>query len=314
MPAAAAGARLDQHLATLHPELSRARLQALVEEGAVLVDGKPSKPSRRLKGGEVVELSVPPPVPAAPAAQDLPLSILHDDPDLLVLDKAPGVVVHPAAGVRDGTLVNALLFHVKDLAGIGGELRPGIVHRLDRQTSGCMVVAKHERALAALQASFKARDVDKRYVALCHGVPEPEAFTLDTPYGRHPTDRKRFTSKRPLPPERRAISHVRVLERFDGAARLECDLETGRTHQIRVHLADRGHPLLGDAVYGGTRREAKLPPSSPVRRAAEVLGRQALHAAHLSFPHPTTGARLSFDAPLPADLARALAVLRAPSS
>lgn len=272
----------------------------------------PAKPSRRLRGGERISLELPAPVPATPEPQDLPLRVLHDDPDLLVLDKAPGVVVHPAAGVRDGTLVNALLFHVKDLSGIGGELRPGIVHRLDRHTSGCIVVAKHDQALHALQDAFRARTVEKRYLALCHGVPSPARFTIDTPYGRHAGDRKRFTSKRPMAPVRRAVTHVELLESFEEAALVAVTLETGRTHQIRVHLSDRGHPLLADPVYGGTRREAKLPEAAPARRAAEALGRQALHAARLAFPHPRTGVRVVCEAPLPADFSRALEILRSP--
>jgi 23S rRNA pseudouridine1911/1915/1917 synthase len=310
VPAEAAGLRLDAFLARVHADLSRSRLQALIDEGRITVDGASAKASRKLRGGEAIVVEVPDPVPAAPVPQDLPLRILHEDADVVVLDKAAGVVVHPAAGVHEGTLVNALLFHVKDLGGIGGELRPGIVHRLDRETSGCLVVAKHETALATLQRAFKERTVEKRYIALCHGAPAADAFTLDTPYGRHPTDRKRFTGRKPVGPSRRAVSHVRVLERFAGAALVEVELETGRTHQIRVHLAEAGHPLLADAVYGGTRREARLAPGDPVRRAAAAIGRQALHARFLSFPHPRTGAPLAFEAPIPADFAAALAVLR----
>ena len=311
VPPDASGRRLDAFLSTLHADLSRSRLQALIDEGHVTVDGGPAKASRRLRGGEAIEVEVPEPVPAAPLPQELPLRILHEDADIVVLDKAAGVVVHPAAGVHDGTLVNALLFHVKDLGGIGGELRPGIVHRLDRETSGCLVVAKHETALTVLQQAFQERRVEKRYIALCHGVPGSAAFTLDTPYGRHPADRKRFTGKRPVGPSRRAVSHVRVLRPLAGAALVEVSLETGRTHQIRVHLAEAGHPLLADAVYGGTRREARRPPGDPVRRAAEAIGRQALHARVLSFPHPRTGAVMSFEAPIPADFAAALAILEA---
>jgi 23S rRNA pseudouridine1911/1915/1917 synthase len=311
VPPEAAGERLDAFLSRHHADLSRSRLQALIEAGKVTVDGAGAKASRRLRGGEAIEVEVPDPVPAAPVPQDLPLRVLHEDADVVVLDKAAGVVVHPAAGVRDGTLVNALLFHVKDLGGIGGELRPGIVHRLDRETSGCLVVAKHEAALASLQRAFHDRRVEKRYIALCHGAPELDTFTIDTPYGRHPTDRKRFTGRRPVGPARRAVSHVRVLARFADAALIEVGLETGRTHQIRVHLAEAGHPLLADAVYGGTRREGKRPPDDPVRRAAAAIGRQALHARHLSFPHPRTGETMSFEAPVPPDFAAALAVLEA---
>ena len=310
VPPEAAGRRLDQFLSDRHAELSRSRLQQLIDEGHVQVDGGPAKASRKLRGGEAVDVRVPDPVPATPQPQDLPLRILHEDADVVVLDKAAGVVVHPAAGVPDGTLVNALLFHVRDLGGIGGELRPGIVHRLDKDTSGCLVVAKHERALVALQAAFKERVVEKRYVALVHGAVEQAAFTLDTPYGRHPTERTRYTSRKPVGPPRRAISHVRVLERFEGATLVEVELETGRTHQIRVHLADAGHPLLADREYGGHKREAKLKAGDPVRRAAEAIGRQALHARRLAFPHPRTGEQLALEAPLPTDFEAALAVLR----
>jgi 23S rRNA pseudouridine1911/1915/1917 synthase len=310
VPPEAAGERLDRWLAGLHQELSRARLQSLIDEGHVLVDGAAARSAKKLRGGESIEVAIPDPVPAEPEAQELPLSILHEDGDLVVLDKAAGVVVHPASSVKDGTLVNALLFHVRDLGGIGGELRPGIVHRLDKETSGCLVVAKHERALVALQAAFKERVVDKRYLALVHGVPASAEFTLDTEYGRHPTDRIRFTTKRPTGRTRRAISHVTVVERFATASLLEVQLETGRTHQIRVHLSEAGHPLLADALYGGTKREAKLPPADPARLAAAAIGRQALHARVLAFPHPRSGERLRFEAPLPADFSAALVALR----
>lgn len=310
VPADAAGRRLDQFLTGRHAELSRSRLQALIDQGHVLVDGAPVKASRKLREGEAVAVTIPAPVPAEPEAQDLPLRILHEDEDIVVLDKAAGVVVHPAAGVTDGTLVNALLFHVKDLGGIGGELRPGIVHRLDKDTSGCLVVAKHDQALTTLQEAFKARIVDKRYLALVHGHPKEARFTLDTPYGRHPTDRVRYTTGRSVGPQRRAISHVEVLEWFEGASLVEVDLETGRTHQIRVHLSETGHPLLADKLYGGQKREAKLPPSSKAWQAARAVGRQALHARSLSFPHPRTGERLTFEAPLPPDFEAALGILR----
>ena len=305
-----AGTRLDQFLASLHPDLSRSRIQALIEQGLVLVDGAPAKASRKLKGGEVVEVEIPDPVPAKPQPQDLPLGILYEDRELVVLDKAAGMVVHPGAGVADETLVNALLFHIRDLGGIGGELRPGIVHRLDRDTSGCLVVAKDDRSLTKLQEAFRSRTVEKIYVALVHGEVRDDEFTLDTPYGRHPTQRTMFTTKRPAGIPRRAVTHVRVLERLAGASLVEVGLETGRTHQIRVHLSEAGHPLLADATYGGTRREARLSPSDPVRRAAEAIGRQALHARRLAFPHPKTGEHLAFEAPLPSDFQAALDLLR----
>jgi 23S rRNA pseudouridine1911/1915/1917 synthase len=266
------------------------------------VEGKPAKSAVRVKGGEKVELKFGPPAPAVPEAENLPLSILFQDKDLLVLDKAPGMVVHPAAGHWRGTLVNALLHHVRDLGGVGGTLRPGLVHRLDKDTSGCLVVAKNDLALAALQAAFKTRQVEKTYLALVHGHP-PKEGRIETSYGRHPRHRKRFTGK--LPNGKPAVTVYRVLEELYGSALLEVDLLTGRTHQIRVHLAEAGHPLLGDALYGGTRKG-----DGRVKAVQAALGRQALHAARLGFAHPRTGVRRAIKAPLPKDFRAALDALR----
>jgi 23S rRNA pseudouridine1911/1915/1917 synthase len=227
--------------------------------------------------------------------------VLHRDGLMLVIDKPAGLPVHrgPKGGDSLEDFFDALRY--------GLPRAPALAHRLDRDTSGCLVVARTDAALAALQAQWKARTVEKTYLALCHGVPAREG-RLDTPYGRHPRDRTRFTGR--AASTRRAITAWTVREPFDGAALVEVRLETGRTHQIRVHLAEAGHPLLGDAVYGGTRREARLPAEHPVRRAAEAIGRQALHASRLGFDHPRTGRRLTFEAPLPPDLSRGLAVLR----
>ncbi|AKU91270.1 RluA family pseudouridine synthase [Vulgatibacter incomptus] len=311
VPPQAGDVRLDRFLAGRHAELSRSRLQALIDEGLVRVNGAAAKASQRLRGGETIEVEIPAERPAEPEAQELPLRILHEDDDVIVLDKEPGIVVHPAAGRPDGTLVNALLFHVREMERFDGAERPGIVHRLDRDTSGCLVVAKSEASLESLQAAFRSRTVEKRYLALVHGVPSADAFTLDTPYGRHPRVRTKYTGRNPIGPERRAVTHVRILERFAGASLLEVDLETGRTHQIRVHLSEAGHPILADREYGGERKEAKLPASSVARRAAAAIGRQALHAHRLAFPHPRSGDRLAFEAPIPADFQAALDVLRA---
>ena len=311
IPPDCAGLRLDVALARLVPGLTRAHAQRLLDEGRVRVDGHATKASARLRGGEVVDVEIPPPEPSGLVAQDLPLTILFEDRDLLVLDKAAGMVVHPARGSPHSTVVNALLHHLGP-AGVAGE-RLGLVHRLDKDTSGCLVVAKTEAALTALQAQWKARGVEKVYLALCHGALADEGL-LDTPYGRHPKDRTRYTTKvRPGPGAgRRAITGWRVRERLgDRATLAEVTLHSGRTHQIRVHLAEYGHPLVADAVYGGTRREARLEPDDPLARAAAAVGRQALHAWRLAFDHPGTGRRLSFEAPLPADLEAALAVLRA---
>jgi 23S rRNA pseudouridine1911/1915/1917 synthase len=308
-PPSLAGLRLDVALTRLAPELSRARAQHLLESGRVLVDGRRPKRAERLRGGELVELTLPDPEPSHVIPQDLPLQVLFEDPDLLVIDKAAGMVVHPARGSPHSTVVNALLHHL-------GAARPerasadrlGLVHRLDKDTSGCLVVAKTGVALEALQASFKARVVEKTYLAICHGRLAPEG-ALDTPYGRHPRDRTRFTG-RGGERDRRAITAWRVREAFPAATLVEVRLHTGRTHQIRVHLAELGHPLLADVTYGGARREARLPAHDPVRRAAEAIGRQALHAWRLGFRHPGTGKPVAFEAPLPADLQASLEILR----
>jgi 23S rRNA pseudouridine1911/1915/1917 synthase len=303
-----AGARLDVALARLAPDLSRARAQRLVAEGRVLVAGRAAKPATRLRAGDVLEVEVPPPAPTAVLAQDLPLAVLFEDDDLVVLDKAAGMVVHPARGTPHSTVVNALLARWR-AGGPGGiaSTRLGLVHRLDKDTSGCLVVARTEQALQALQAQWKGRTVEKVYLALCHGALAP-AGRLDTPYGRHPRDRTRFTGRRQA--SRRAVTEWQTLERFGVEATLaEVRLHTGRTHQIRVHLAEAGHPLLADAVYGGTRREARAP-KGLAARAAAAIGRQALHAARLAFEHPRTGRRIAVEAPLPDDLRRGLATLR----
>ena len=314
-----AGLRLDVALTQLAPDLSRSRIQRLLELGQVLVDGRRAKPASRLRGGERLDLTLPDPEPLQVVAQDLPLTILFEDRELIVLDKAARMVVHPARGAPHSTVVNALLHHLgaagrrrgEDEAARrpGASERLGLVHRLDKDTSGCLVVAKTAAALDALQASFKAREVQKTYLALCHGRLAAEG-ALDTPYARHPRDRTRFTSR--VESARRASTSWRVRESFAAATLAEVQLHTGRTHQIRVHLAEHGHPLLADATYGGTRREARLDPSDPVRRAAEAIGRQALHAWRLAFPHPRTRQRVAFEAPLPADMQAALAILRAP--
>jgi len=303
---ALAGLRLDVAVARAWPDLTRARAQALIDGGHVLLDGQAAKPAARLRAGALVAVELPPPPPSGLVAQDLPLSVLHEDATLLVLDKAAGMVVHPARGTPHSTVVNALLHRLG--AGAPGGGRLGLVHRLDKETSGCLVVARTEAALAALQAQFKGRTVGKSYLALCHGA-LPERGLLDTPYGRHPRDRMRFTGRGKG--GRRAVTEWIVRERCgEGATLAEVTLHTGRTHQIRVHLAEAGHPLLADEAYGGRRRESRLAPDDPVRRAAEAIGRQALHAWRLAFDHPVTGRRVSFEAPLPRDLEAALELLR----
>ena len=295
------GERLDRAVASTLSELSRSRVQALLEDGRVLVDGRPGRASVRLKGGEQVEVSIPPPEPAIPEPEDLPLTVLQEDRDLLVLDKPAGLVVHPAAGHARGTLVNALLHHVRGLSGVGGVLRPGIVHRLDKETSGCLVVAKNDAALRALQRAFQERAVEKTYLALVHGHP-PATGRVETLHGRHPRDRKRFTGRART--GKPAVTTWRVGTLLHGAALLEVGLETGRTHQIRVHLSELGHPLLGDALYGGTRKG-----DARVKAVQTLLGRQGLHAWKLAFPHPRTGKPVRCEAPVPADLREAVEAL-----
>jgi len=303
---AAGGERLDKQIAAQVPELSRARAQELIASGRVSVEGRSAaRPSERPRPGAAVVVEVPEPQAVSLVAEDLRLPVLYDDEELLVIDKPAGIAVHPGAGRYQGTVVHGLLYQVSNLRGVGGELRPGIVHRLDKDTSGCLAVAKTERALRGLQAQFKARQVEKRYRALVHGAP-PDRGEIDAPLGRHPTDRKRFSSR--ARSGRRALTRFSVLGRAPGAAWLEVELLTGRTHQIRAHFAEAGWPLFCDKLYGGTRREGPKAPLA-VRRAAEALGRQGLHAFRLAFAHPISGARVECEAPLPADLRAALAEL-----
>jgi len=307
VPAGAAGARLDQFLAASDLPYTRSQIKRRIDEGEVLVDGAPAKAGRKLKGGEEIVFTPPPPAPVAAEPEAIDLVVLHEDRHLIVIDKPAGLVVHPAAGHASGTLVNALLHHCQDLAGIGGELRPGIVHRLDKDTSGVLVAAKDEATHAALTALFKKKDLTRLYLAIVAPAPPAprETGTIRTLYGRHPVHRKRFTSK--VEKGKPAVTHWRVVERFagGGAALVECRLETGRTHQIRVHLSESGWPVLGDRTYGRAPRDPAL------RDLAERLGRQALHAAVLAFKHPITGETIDCRSPLPADVQVALTALRA---
>jgi len=296
------GVRLDQFLSLSLPELSRSRLKQLIEHGLVLIDGSPCKAGQRLRGVETVDCIIPAPTPSHASPENLPLNILYQDADLIVIDKASGVVVHPAAGHWTGTLVNGLLHHVRDLDGVGGELRPGIVHRLDKDTSGCLIVAKNEFALNGLQAAFKNREVEKVYLALVHGRP-PLRGTFSTLHGRHPKDRKRFSGK--VKVGKPAVTHFQMREVFSESSLVEINLETGRTHQIRVHFSEAGFPLLGDPLYGGTRKG-----KGRLRELQSELGRTALHAWRLQLKHPRTGKPLLFEAPLPIDLIEIIEQLR----
>jgi len=297
---AEAGERLDRALAARSLGFSRSTLQRWIEEGRVRVDGEAATRKSRAVAGATVVIEPAPPPPSDAAPEDIPLTILYEDDDLLVIDKPPGLVVHPGAGHPSGTLVNAIVHHA-GLEGVGEGTRPGIVHRLDKDTSGVMVVAKTPRAHEALVAMFQRHALDRRYLAIVVGAP-PDRATHDTLHGRHPVHRKRFTSRTER--GRRAVTHVEVRERLRGAALVSCRLETGRTHQIRVHLADAGTPVLGDPLYGGR------PAVREVREVGDALGRQALHAAVLAFAHPITGAPLAFETAPPADFLAALEALR----
>jgi 23S rRNA pseudouridine1911/1915/1917 synthase len=291
------GLRLDNFLSALLPDHSRSQIQRLIKEGRVSGPGA-SKPSTAVRAGQRFDIDIPAPIPASPVAEALPLRILHEDPDLVVLDKPAGMVVHPAAGHSGGTLVNALLHHVKDLSGIGGELRPGIVHRLDRGTSGVMVVAKNDRAHQELSRQFSDREVEKEYIALVWGVVQT-GRRIDAPIGRDPGHRQKMSTRARR--ARSAVTRVTFARHLKGVTLAKIAIATGRTHQIRVHLSAIGHPIVGDSTYGGVHRRVL-----PNLRAVQRLERPFLHAARLVFTHPADGRRLTFESPLPDDLQRVL--------
>ena len=297
------GERLDAALARLVPSLSRSQAQRLIEQGAVTHGGRPVKKNEKLSAGDTLELTLPEVREVPIEAQPIPLEICYEDADVIVVNKPKGLVVHPAPGHADGTLVNALLAHCGDsLSGIGGEKRPGIVHRIDKDTSGLIIAAKNDAAHAALAAQLKDHSLARTYICLVCGRIRDDAGTIDAPIGRHPTDRKKMavTQKN----SRSAVTHWRVLERFAAYSLVECRLETGRTHQIRVHMAWIGHPLFNDERYGGD-RILKGTTFSKYRQFVEncftVLPRHALHARSLGFVHPTTRETVYFESELPAD-------------
>ncbi|GAB7028077.1 RluA family pseudouridine synthase [Geotalea toluenoxydans] len=292
--------RLDSYIARTVETLTRAAVQRLMESGMITVNGMPPKPSLKLKGGEQLKIAVPPPVEAGPAPENIPLEILYEDRDLVVVNKDAGMVVHPGAGNSGGTLVNALLGHCTDLSGIGGELRPGIVHRIDKDTSGILVVAKNDASHLALSEQFREHSIKRIYIAIVYGSPKTDSGRLESIIGRHPVDRKRMSGK--ARHGKHAVTHWRVIGRYPGMCLIRLRLETGRTHQIRVHLSEAGHPLVGDEVYGGGARLDSV--KDPVlRRLVRELGRQALHAKTLGFVHPSTKEYLEFDTDLPQDMA-----------
>lgn len=320
--AADAGLRLDHFLTRRFAAagLTRSAIQKLIADGAVMLNGGKSKPGARLKAGDRIIMTAPPVVDTAIMAEPIPLEILYEDADCIVINKAAGMVVHPAAGWGAGTLVNALLHHCPDLPGIGGERRPGIVHRLDKDTSGIMVVAKHDQAFHRLASDFKERRVEKEYVAVAWGVMPKAEGAIDRPIGRHRSQRKKMSSVRALARVRGALTNWRVEEvfpsgaaagRFAEVSLLSLKPHSGRTHQLRVHLADEGHPIVGDQVYGPSPATFA---HQGVDAALAGFPRQALHAAWLRFAHPSTGKAMEFSSPPPADmreLLRRLGELRA---
>ncbi len=301
--------RLDQCLVIFYDELSRSFVQKLIKEGQVKVNRRPSKPGYRVRPGDEIQMQIPPPVTVEIEPEEIPLDILYEDASLIVVNKPPGMIVHPGAGRATGTLVNALLAHCELLSGIGGVERPGIVHRLDKDTSGVLVVAKTDVAHRDLSEQLHKHTVGRHYIALVCGIPAKEHWTADSFMGRSPRDRKKMAVV--AIGGRRAITHFRQIETFKQFALLSVRLETGRTHQIRVHLAHSGYPVVGDPTYGGGRQRALKSASAPMlKHALAALKRQALHAEQLAFLHPVTRERMEFTAPIPPDMTAVLDALR----
>ncbi len=288
-----AGIRLDVYCAAQESSLTRSRIASLIRDGQLWVNGKPAKAGMKLNGGEEIRLEIPAPQPMELKAEDLPLDIVYEDGDIVVINKPRGMVVHPAVGNMTGTLVHALMYHCRDLSGIGGTIRPGIVHRIDKDTTGLLVVAKTDRAHQSLTEQLAQRRMHRTYWALVEGVVKNDG-QVDAPIARHPVDRKKMAV---VPGGREALTFYHVQERFTAYTLLECRLATGRTHQIRVHMAHIKHPVVGDPVYG-------------IRKQAFTLEGQLLHALRLELCHPVTGKTMEFSAPLPEDFAHVLQVLR----
>jgi 23S rRNA pseudouridine1911/1915/1917 synthase len=300
------GVRLDRALAAIAPEHSRSMLARLIGEGRVTVAGRVvTKTSQRVGVGQEIGFDIPAPTASSLQSQELPLTILYEDSDLIVIDKPAGLVVHPAAGHPDQTLVNALLFHVKDLSGVGGELRPGIVHRLDKDTSGVMIIAKNDEAHRRLTAAWSTDDVRKEYLALVYGTPAPARGTIEAPIGRDPRNRKRMAV---VAGGRQAITDYEVVERFRYISLVRCRLRTGRTHQIRVHMKHLGHPIVGDPLYSGPQWRGI--PDRKVQKVLASFPRQALHAWRITVKHPRTGEKVTFESPLAEDVRRVVDELR----
>jgi 23S rRNA pseudouridine1911/1915/1917 synthase len=302
-----AGRRLDTLLPEKKADFSRSQVQKAIREGLVRVNGKAAKPSLLVAAGDSVEIDFPEPVPLEAAPQDIPLTVLFEDDWVIVIDKPAGMVVHPACGNYTGTLVNALLHHCTNLSGIGGVIRPGIVHRLDKGTSGVLVAAKSDKAHHSLSAQFKDHTVSRKYHALVFGAMPQDCGSIESAIGRHVSDRKKMSIH--TRSGRTAITHWQVLETFSGLSLVQAQLETGRTHQVRVHLSSINHPVVGDDLYGGDKKIKQLT-AKRVLDLVRSVKRPLLHAFHLTFRHPATGADMAFEASMPEDFSSILASLR----
>lgn len=301
------GKRIDLFVAEHLRGISRSQVQRYIREGHILLNAASTKGGAKVKEGDLIRGQIPAPGPAEILPEDLPITFLYEDDYIAVVDKPPGMVVHPAGRVTSGTLVNALLYHCRDLQGVGGVVRPGIVHRLDKGTSGVMVVAKNDLAHETLVRQFKAREVKKLYLALCYGRVKGEEGMMASPVGRHPHDRKRFSLRTRAP--REAVTYWRVKERFADITYLQVAPKTGRTHQIRVHMSALGHPVVGDPLYAKSTRLNQIG-DAQLREAIRALGRQALHAHLIAFRHPATGSTVEFTSPLPEDMGKILETVR----
>ena len=301
------GRRLDVIIASHISDCSRSFSASLIQKGKILVQGEVKKPGYRVKTGDNISINIPAPEPILSEPEPHDIDILYEDKHIIVINKEPGLVVHPAPGHNKGTLVNRLLYHCPELEGIGGKLRPGIVHRLDKDTSGTIVAAKNDAAHINLAAQFKSRKIKKLYLALVHGVVKSKSGSISLPIGRHPSDRKKMStiSRKSRP----AKTFWKVIERFNGATLLELDLKTGRTHQIRVHCAAINHPIVGDPIYGG-KKAAKKPLKKDTSNKTISATRQMLHAWRLEFTHPATGEAMSFESPIPQDMKKVIEILR----
>lgn len=310
--ARAVGARLDAYLTTRFPDYSRSVIQKVIDAGAVLVNGQPGRASYKVRGGDQIRIWLPDIGDGIPTPEDIPLEILYEDEGFVVVNKPPGMVVHPARGNWGGTLVNALQFHFDRLSTISGTHRPGVVHRLDRDTSGLILVAKDDRAHVHLGRQFEERTIAKTYLALVAGVPRRDADYIEKPIGFHPTYREKMAIRTPEDGGREAITFYKVVERFAGHALVECHPKTGRTHQIRIHMTHIGHSILADKIYSGRDKFTLADVTgNPADADLTLIDRQALHAHTLKLEHPFTGEELNLVSPLPDDIARALAALRA---